>query len=170
MKFIIEHLEPELYDWCILEYKHIAEIADVLFTNVQLDFAESTKKSVKDMELVKPCVLDPSAEKVLEPGFETIILGGILGDEHMQGRTTKDLPLPGIPRRNLGKEQMSTDTAVYVAKQLLEGKKLSDIEFQDDIEIEIDEGESMILPFRYVLIDGKPMLPDGLVEHLRKGF
>ena len=89
----------------------------------------------------------------------------------MQKRTEKELVIAG-ERRNLGKEQMSTDTAVYVAKHLIDGGSLSDLEFQDDIEIDIREGESVQLPFRYVIKDGKPLLPDGLVDFLkkRKGF
>jgi len=27
MKFIIEHLEPTLSDWCFIEYNHISKIA-----------------------------------------------------------------------------------------------------------------------------------------------
>ncbi|PIY60292.1 hypothetical protein COY95_02530 [Candidatus Woesearchaeota archaeon CG_4_10_14_0_8_um_filter_47_5] len=37
MKFIIEHMEPELYPWCLLEYRHISQIVgkgQVVFTKV----------------------------------------------------------------------------------------------------------------------------------------
>ena len=37
MKFIIEHLEPELYDWCLIEYEHISKIVgkeNLIFTNI----------------------------------------------------------------------------------------------------------------------------------------
>ena len=38
MKVIIEHLEPELYDWCLIEYEHISKIAgkgNLIFTNIK---------------------------------------------------------------------------------------------------------------------------------------
>jgi len=185
MRYVIEHLEPRLYKWCILEYKHISEIVgkqNLLFTNVKPDdieklkeFGEVHTKSVKDMALKNSCVLDPFAEKELSSSddFDYLILGGILGDEPMQKRTEKELTtFMDSEKRHMGKEQMSTDTAVYVAKKIMDGSKLSDIDFQDEIEIDIREGESIQLPFRYVLIDGKPMLPEGLVDFLkkRKGF
>jgi ribosome biogenesis SPOUT family RNA methylase Rps3 len=39
---------------------------------------------------------------------------------------------------------------------------------KDEIEISISDGESVELPFRYLAEDGKPVLPDGLVEYLKK--
>jgi len=181
MKFVIEHLEEQLYEWCILEYKHISKIVgkdNLIFTNVKsdklLDFGEVTKESVNDLDFKKVCVLDPFAEKELscDDKFDYIVLGGILGDEPMQRRTEKEIKIKEAVSRNMGADQMSTDTAVYVAKHIIDGGKLSDIKFKDEIEIEIAEGESVILPFRYVLLDGKPMLPDGFVEFLktREGF
>ena len=38
MKFVIEHLEPELYDWCLIEYGHISRIVgrqNLIFTNIK---------------------------------------------------------------------------------------------------------------------------------------
>jgi ribosome biogenesis SPOUT family RNA methylase Rps3 len=178
MKFVIEHLEPELFPWCILEYKHISEMTGgkVIFTNV-MDAAklkglgEIKRDSVKSLGLKNACILDPFADKALssDDKFDYVVLGGILGDEPMRRRTEIELDMD-MPRRNLGTAQMSTDTAVYVAKHILDGKRLEDLKFQDDIEIELEEGESMILPYRYVMIDGKPMLPKGLIELLKKGF
>ena len=69
--------------------------------------------------------------------------------------------------RNLGSEQLSTDTAVLVTKMILDGKKLSEIEFKDTIELELKDGEDIILPYRYVIKNGKPVLPKGLFEMLR---
>ena len=70
--------------------------------------------------------------------------------------------------RNMGKEQMSTDTAVLVAKMIMDGKKFDKIKFKDTIIIEINDCEEVELPFRYVLENKKPVLPPGLVEHLKK--
>jgi ribosome biogenesis SPOUT family RNA methylase Rps3 len=63
---------------------------------------------------------------------------------------------------------MPTDNAVYVTKKILEGKKLSDFKFADELEVEINENESVDLPFRYVVDGDKVVLSEKLVEHLRK--
>lgn len=181
MKFIIEHLEPKLYKWCIIEYTHISEIVgkdNLIFTNIKKNDVQKLDKlgkvytkSVKDMTFKNSCVLDPFAKKELtcDDKFDYMILGGILGDEPMKRRTEIELTnFVEAKVRHLGKKQMSTDTAVYVSKYITDGGKFSDIKFQDEIEIDIREGESIQLPFRYVLIDNKPILPNGLVEFLKK--
>jgi ribosome biogenesis SPOUT family RNA methylase Rps3 len=181
MKFIIEHLEPRLFKWCIIEYTHISEIVgkdNLIFTNIRENDVKKLEKlgevhtqSVKEMTYNNSCVLDPFAKKELDANdkFDYMILGGILGDEPMKKRTEIELTnFIKAEVRHLGKKQMSTDTAVYVSKYIIDGGKFSDIKFQDEIEIDIREGESIQLPFRYVLIDGKPMLPNGLVEFLKK--
>jgi len=179
--FIVEHLEPKLYKWCILEYKHISEMlsGEVMFTNVKYKskltgLGKVSSKRVRDLDLNNACILDPFASKELKSSekFDYYIFGGILGDEDMQGRTKKELGDVAGKRRNLGKAQFSTDTAVYVAKHIIDGGELSDLKFKDDIEIEIAEGESVILPFRYVVAAGSVMLPEGFVAFLRsrKGF
>ena len=63
---------------------------------------------------------------------------------------------------------MPTDTAVYVAKKILEGKKLSDFRFVDELEIEINDNESINLPFRYVVDNNKLIINEKLVGYLRK--
>lgn len=181
MKFVIEHLEPEVFDWCVVEYRHISKIVgkkNLIFTNVKKGkeklegLGEINESSVQDMDLKNACVLDPEAKKTLSASdkkFDYLIFGGILGDFPPKKRTKIELSSKlNFEIRNLGKEQMSTDTAVYVAKKLIEGKKLSDFEFKDEIEVDVDEGESVILPYRYVIKDGKPLLPEGFVEFLRK--
>ena len=70
--------------------------------------------------------------------------------------------------RNLGKKQMPTDTAVYVAKRILGGKKLSDFKFVDELKIEVNDNESVTLPFRYVVDGKKLIINEKLVEYLRK--
>jgi ribosome biogenesis SPOUT family RNA methylase Rps3 len=178
MRYVIEHLEPRLYPWCLLEYRHISSIVgkkNLIFTNTKAGALKALGRvhanSVRSMQLSNACVLDPNAELLLSPRdtFDYLIIGGILGDEPMQGRTEIELTNTlNLPARNLGKEQMSTDTAVYVAKYLLEGGRFSDLNFGDTIEIELCDSESVVLPFRYVLIDGKPLLPDGLIDLLRR--
>jgi len=171
--FVIEHMEDKLYKWCRLEYAHIAKITgnDVIFTSMKaaIPGLKCDKRQFTELGLKNVCVLDPFAAKMLssDDKYDYYVFGGILGDEPMQGRSRE---IPGKVRRNLGTAQMSTDTAVYVAKHILDGGRMDDLKFRDEIEIEIDDGESMILPFRYVLVQGQPMLPKGLAEHLKKGF
>ena len=62
------------------------------------------------------------------------MFGGILGDYPPRKRTKEELKLK-CERRNLGKEQMATDNAVFVVKEILNGRKISDLKFQDGVEI-----------------------------------
>ncbi|MEM4239748.1 MAG: SAM-dependent methyltransferase [Candidatus Woesearchaeota archaeon] len=184
--FIIEHMEPRVWKWCYLEYKHISTIVgkeNLWFTNVKTGKAQLRRlgkvfsKSVTEMNLENPVILDADANKTLTPKeakkFSHIIFGGILGDYPPRGRT-KDLriKMPGVEARNMGKEQMSTDTAVLVAYTILSGMPLHKIRFTHHVDIDVREGESVTLPYKYVLKDGKPVLAPGLVEMLRrqKGF
>jgi ribosome biogenesis SPOUT family RNA methylase Rps3 len=178
MIYVIEHLDKRLFPWCLLEYKSISETvgkANLLFTRTSsrllVPLGRVTRKSAAELRLKNACVLDPFAKKTLcsKDSFDHLIFGGILGDEPMQRRTERELTVPlGVTSRNLGPMQMSTDTAVYVAKRILDGEMLSDIKFCDEIEIRISKEESVVLPFRYALVDGKPRLAPGLVEHLKR--
>ncbi len=181
--YIIEHLEGKLWEWCLIEYKHIATIVSNLwFTNIKSNrlkkYGKVITKSVTQLSLKNACVLDPAAKKTLTPEeaktFDFFIFGGILGDDPPQKRTFPELTsgLRNAEARNIGKKQMSTDTAVYVVKQIVEGKKLSDITFKDTIEIPLGKHESTTLPYRYILINNKPMVSKELILYLkkRKGF
>lgn len=193
MKFIIEHLEPELYDWCLIEYEHISKIVgkdNLIFTNIKnkkeqsrlRKYGQVYDKSVSQLKLnnlksKNICVLSQYSEKTLKTldknKFEYLIFSGILGDNPAKKRTvefTKKLEKDAIKfeTRNLGKKQMPTDTAVYVAKKILDGKKLEDMKFVDELEIEINENESVNLNFRFVVDGNKPVINERLVEYLRK--
>ena len=181
-KYIIEHMDPKIYKWCLLEYKHISQIVgknNLIFTNIKTSkeklekFGKVYSEPVEKLKLKNICLLDPNAKTKLTPKeakkFDCFVFGGILGDFPPKART-KDLVyrLPKAKTRNLGKEQMSTDTAVLVTKMIADGKALEEIEFQDEVEIIIKEGESILLPYRYVLKDKIPVLAPGLVEMLKK--
>ena len=182
--FIIEHLEPKLWPWCLIEYKNISEIVgknNLLFTNIRKSDVRKLKKygdvitkSVKDISLANCCILDPEAKKELSPKeagkIDYLIFGGILGDNPPKKRTKSELTkfMKNSQVRNIGKKQLSTDSAVYVVKQIILGKKLSEISFRDSIEIKINEIESVILPYRYPLINGKPNISKELVRYLIK--
>jgi len=186
MKFIIEHLENRLYEWCLIEYKHISKLVgkkNLIFTNIknQKDISKlrklgSVKKeSVAELKLNKACLLDPKASKTLNPKekFDYFILGGILGDFPERGRTNKYLTsrLNNTQIRNLGKRQMSTDTAVLVTKTIAKGKPLNKINFIDEPSITIKKGkfnEEIILPYRYVARNNRPLIHKDLILYLKK--
>jgi len=185
-KFVIEHLEPKLYRWCVLEYRRISKIVDkknLIFTNIRSSSARATLSSlgkvspisVSRLGLPNVCVLDPEAKKTLAPAetkkFSYFVFGGILGDYPPKQRTKQELKLKA-ERRNIGNEQFPTDNAVYVVKKILSGVQLNKLKFQDCLTIPIREGEEVELPFRYVLVKGKPLISKNIVSMLRrqKGF
>lgn len=187
MKFIIEHLEPELYEWCLIEYEHISKIVgknNLIFTDIKhkdlnklKKYGKVYEKSISELNFKNICVLSQYAHKTLisddKNNLDYFVFGGILGDNPAKKRTNevieslKKSKLP-FETRNLGNKQMPTDVAVYVAKKIIDGTKISDLKFVDELEIEINENESVTLPFRYVVDDKKLVISERLVEHLRK--
>lgn len=183
MKYIIEHLDLELFDWCFLEYSHISEIVgkeNLIFTNIKNPderkkleaLGKVEEKSVKALQFEHMCVLDPEAKKTLAPEdakqFEYLLFGGILGNWPPEKRTKKELSSKIIcETRNLSIEQMSTNTAVYVAKKIIDGKKFSEFEFIEELVIPIEEGEEISLPFRFVVENGKLVLAKGYIEFVK---
>ncbi len=194
MKFIIEHLEPELFEWCFIEYEHISEIVgnnNLVFTNIKNKdnqnklrklgnvfnekFSELNEKL--NFNKNKICILSQYAKKTLETNdknrFEYFVFGGILGDKPAKRRTgdiLKELKDNKIKfeERNLGSAQMPTDNAVYASKKILDGAKLNDLKFIDEVEVQINENESVSLPFRYIVDNNNLIISEKLVEHLRK--
>ena len=73
MKFIIEHLEPELYEWCLIEYGQISKIIgknNAIFTNINKngkgklkDYGTVYEESVSNLNFNNICVLSQYAEK-----------------------------------------------------------------------------------------------------------
>lgn len=181
--YIIEHLEPELWPWCLIEYKNISKIAgknNLWFTNIKNgkdkkkieQYGKVAEKSVKSLNLKNVCILDPDANKTLSPKeakkFRYFIFGGILGDYPPKKRTKKELtPFVKGKARSIGKKQMSTDNAVYVVKKIVQGEDIKKIAFKDNVEININKIESTILPYRYALIDGKPLMSKEIVKYLK---
>ena len=185
--YIIEHLEPKLWKWCVIEYKHISQMVgkqNLWFTNVNhlksggtklQKYGKVIKNSIVQVPLSNVCVLDPDAEKILTPAdakrFDYFIFGGILGNEPPQKRTAPELTFRfkyPIETRNIGTKQMSTDNAVAVVQQIVQGKKFDQLPFQDGIEIDLKDGESIMFPYRYLLKDGKPLVSEELMEYLKK--
>ena len=187
MKFVIEHLESEIYEWCLIEYEHISKIVgkkNAIFTNINKKYKNKLKKyghvyegDTAKLNLRNICILNQHSKKTLMTNdnniFQYLVFGGILGDNPANKRTNKiinELKKHKIrfETRNLGDKQMPTDVAVYVAKKILWGKKLNDFKFVDELEIEIRENESIVLPFRYVVEDNRLVINEKLVEYLRK--
>ncbi len=155
-----------------------------LFTNVPKKeqaklkkFGDVSDESVLDMEIKNACLLDPQAAETLTPEeaqtFDAFIFGGILGDAPVRGRTKKLLTskMKNVMVRNLGKEQMSTDNAVLTTWLIIGGKKLEEIPFQDTIEVTVKKGrmeEAFVLPFRYVLVKGKPFMSQKLKKYIQQ--
>ncbi len=187
MRYIVEHLEKELYPWSLIEYEHIAKIVgknNLIITNIKKQdikklnkFCITKTESVLNLNLGNACLLDPKAKKELTPeeakNFNYFILGGILGDFPEQGRTKKYLTskLKNVKVRNLTDKQMSTDTAVLVTKLVVDGKKLNEIEFIDSPRIILKRGlfcEEINLPYRYVIKNDKPIISSSLIKYLRE--
>lgn len=188
MIFIIEHLEPELFEWCRVEYEHISKIVgknNLIFANIKSKKGQSKlkkfgnvyKKNVARLKLKNICVLSQYADKTLKTNdknkFKYFIFGGILGDNPAKRRTNSiinNLKKNNMKfeTRNLGNKQMPTDVAVYAAKKILDGKKLNDFKFIDELEIQINKNESINLNFRYVVHDGRVIVSKKLVDYLRK--
>ena len=146
MKYVIEQF-GRVYKWHLIEYKHISNIVgkkNLIFTNVKnkadelLKLGAVKKESVSMLNLDNVCILDPEAEKTLTPTdckrIKYLVFGGILGDYPPRNRTNiLSRRLPNALKRNLGKGQFPTDNAVYVAKQVVHGKRLSELKFKEDL-------------------------------------
>ncbi len=174
--YLIEHLEPKLWQWCKIEYVQMARdvgVKNLLITNCtsKMKGVRTTKESVRTMKLGETCILDPGAAKTLTSAdaktFGAFIFGGILGDDPPRERTAIELNISG-KRRNLGKEQMSTDTAVRVVWKIANGKRLEELQFVDGITVSLKQGEEILLPYRYLVRNGKPVFARGLKVFLKK--
>jgi ribosome biogenesis SPOUT family RNA methylase Rps3 len=182
MIFIIEHLD-KLGKWNFIEYKHISSIVgkkNLWFTNCKSGklkkYGKVISRSVRELGLERVCVLDPEADGTLSPSdkkkFKFFVFGGILGDFPRRKRTRKEIARFFSKHRNLGKKQMTTDNAVYAVKKILSGKKFSELEFLDKLELKTGKYESIILPFRYNIVNGKPLISSELLKFIerKKGF
>lgn len=184
--YIIEHLEPELGKWAQIEYKHISKIVgknNLWFTNIKKESERNKlkklgrvfKESVASLNLTHSCILDPEAKQTLKPKeakkFDFFIFGGILGDYPPRKRTKQELTNKikfKAGKRNIGKEQMSTDNAIYTVKQICKGKKLEKLKFQNIAEIKINKILTIELPYNYNLVNNKPLISKELITYLKR--
>lgn len=185
MFFVIEHLEPHLSEWLLLEYSHAAKAAgeNLVITNVKNknEFRKLSKiarvERKRTGELFDPkelIVLDPRARKKLSPedarGKKAIVVGGILGGDPPLGRTKKLLTssLSKASVRSIGENQFTIDGAVYVAQQVSDGKRLNEIAVQNQVEIQIEKGHSVVLPYTYPVAGGRPVISKKLIAYLKR--
>jgi ribosome biogenesis SPOUT family RNA methylase Rps3 len=180
----IEHCEPKLSKWLLLEYTHAAKLwgTHLVFTRVKdkktahtlQKFGRTEHHKAKDVFSNKRClILDPQAKKPLSPTdcttHDVIIIGGLLGYEKPHGRTkTMITNETSFDTRHLGKLQLSIDGAVFVTKAICLGMNLNDIEIASEIEIIHDTVHSTILPFGYPIIENIPVITPGLVKYLTR--
>jgi len=183
---VIEHLEPILSKWLLIEYKHASQIAkgNLIITNVcrkdEVSILEKIAKirceSASEL-FPKAIVLDPSSNELLSPSdrelSDVFVIGGILGDHPPRGRTKALLTskFSNPITRSLGDGQYSIDGAVYVTyKVVFEGVRLNDIPYIDGIRVLSKAGiieHEIYLPFRYPLVNGKPLIHPELLEYLK---
>ncbi|KAF8452742.1 SAM-dependent RNA methyltransferase [Boletus edulis BED1] len=202
-----EATPSSLPPWVELEYTHMKMLAGasarVLFTNLSQRSCASLREKLaslsgpvashgvytqsilemlknQEISLSQVCLLDPKAERKLEPEdgleFEWFIFGGILGDDPPRDRTSQLRQL-GFPTRHLGPVQMTTDTALGVTKRVIHDKvSLEEIPYVTFPTIKFNARESVEMPFKYIADrpGGEPLLPPGmkelLYEDLNKGF
>ncbi|MEO2152281.1 MAG: hypothetical protein ABGW50_06475 [Thermococcus sp.] len=177
---VIEHLE-EISDWLWLEYRHASEWwrDKLIFTNVLPEEREKLAKlgSVVGESVTKfpfdrskIIVLDLQAEEELKPedidDDTIIVVGGILGDAVPRGRTKEFITskMEGVKVRHIGKPQFSIDGASIVAKLIADGKRLEEIEYEENPTIKLDEFSEITLHYAVPKLDGKLLLTPGLIE------
>ena len=180
MKYIMEHMEEELFEWSALEYSnfvHHVGADKALITHLDVSALPPreaklleqvphpipahvfVKESVRELPAVtgnpaRVCLLDEKGEAVLAPAdaseFDYVVFGGILGDDPPKD-DSKVLRDLGFVCRNLEEEQMTMDTAAIVAKKILEDQTpMEQLRFTSRPDFKIGKNEYVNIPFRYL--------------------
>eukprot|EP00842_Homolaphlyctis_polyrhiza_P003466 jgi/Hompol1/411/HPOL_003643-RA len=186
--YIVEHMEDEISGWPELEYKNmvhhvgkgnlwLSHVTDNVAKNPPASlegavFSTLPVEAIEGVDVSKILLLDPSSPTPLSPQdaehYDYVLFGGILGDDPPQDRT-RFLRERGFATRHLGKEQMTTDTAVLVSQIVLEkGIPLNEIPYIDRPVIQLRKRETCRMPFKYILENGQPKLPPGMIDLLRE--
>ncbi|BAA30689.1 hypothetical protein [Pyrococcus horikoshii] len=181
---VIEHLE-DISEWLLLEYKHVAQWwgDKLIFTNVKpkerkilAEIGSVVTESITKLPVdrSKVIVLDLQAKEELKPediSEDTIIVvGGILGDAIPRGRTRKLITskMEGVKVRHIGRPQFSIDGASIIAKLISEGKRLEEIEYEENPTIKLDEFSEITFHYAVPKLNGKLLLTPGLIELQKK--
>ena len=193
--YVVEHMETEISEWVRNEYtRMIKDVGGekIMFTNMKPGFNcpsyDSDEMQFLKGATLKPetfqefhdsnngdrkkaVLLDEKSETILSPQdagkFEYFLFGGILGNvDDLDMDRTSELRDQGYTQRHLGKEQMSTPTALAVSYRILEEQTPYDkLEFIDRPEYEITESETLVIPFKYLADEeGKPIMAEGNLE------
>ncbi|ODV78930.1 DUF431-domain-containing protein [Suhomyces tanzawaensis NRRL Y-17324] len=193
MKYIIEHMEEGFSEWVILEYSQIIRevgSSNLILTSLpssttdkdippalaKLGLQWTTQECVDidgGIDKSRVCLLDPAAETDLVPedgqSYDYFVFGGILGSHPRIDRTGILRRKYGFAGRRLGELQMTTDTAIRTTQRIIETKQhFKDIEFLDYPEIRYSKYESTEMPFRYIVKNGEPVMPEGMLELIKK--
>lgn len=186
---VIEHCEETLSPWLLLEYRHVSLIYGkdyVWYTNIPSRYKRILSKygTVEEKSVVdiivegeinpeKVIILDPLAEHELTyealASAEYVVIGGILGDYPPRGRTREYITskVPGNVRSyNIGKGQYSIDGSAYYINYLYNHGSLDGFRYIDGVELKY-ENTLIYLPFRYPVVNGKPLFADGLEYYLK---
>lgn len=182
MQLVVENCEEQLSEWLWLEYKHCADIwENITFTNVGgkmkeklAEIGEVAEEHFYELfEAEKLIILDPFAKEELKTsdfaGSDAAVVGGILGCEIPKGRTSKLITAKarGAKVRNLGKHQLTIDSAALVARLIHLGVALEDVEITRQLEVVHSENERTVLPYGYVVIKNKAIITPGLIDYLK---
>jgi len=184
VEMVIEHLEPTLSRWILIEYENAVRLVGrIIITNVKNERDReilskiAVVKSERACELYdKAIILDPQASEELTPEdadkADVVVIGGILGDHPPRGRTKEMLTstFKNPIARSIGPKQFSIDGAVFVAHMVLNrGYRLDEIEYVDGIILRrnvFGVEHTIELPYRYPIVNGRPLISDKLVEML----
>lgn len=185
---VIENCEEKASDWLLAEYSHSASLwPGTVFTGVRdarmhsalAKVGEAVSQDVVEYTGGEGCIiLDHQSPDVLKTAdFDRasfIVVGGILGYDKPLGRTKKFITSRFDERknvfRNIGRIQLTIDSAVFVARAIYLGATLEEIEITSEVEVKWDEVHSTLLPYGYPVVDGRVLVTPGLVEILRGGF
>lgn len=172
--------DPKLFQ-ALSAFVKVAAFFDAAGDDIKGGASKTAKSAVhksglaglKEFQPKKTIILDPAAPKALSTAdlekASALVVGGILGSEGFTGKTGKLLTdRLGCQARNLGKIQLSIDSAVVVCRLIALGMKLEKIKLSAELEIQHDDGHSTILPYGYPVLDGKVVFTPGLKEYLRK--
>ncbi len=168
----------KLWRWLYLEYKNaLGFSSDIIIANLPRRYHHLFprnrifEKSVLDMyPSDRIIILDPKARETLSHDKintnDVIVVGGILGFDPPLGRTYKLLTsrIKDARSYNIGEKQLSIDGAVYVALRILHGENFCEIKFIDDYYILTNVGSIVKLPYRYPLINEKPVISKELLR------
>lgn len=187
---VIEHCESEMSPWMILEYRHSSLIYGrdfTVFTNIPPKYqkllgkygrvlTDSVVELIERSEIPQreTIILDPLAKEKLTysdlVSAKYVVIGGILGDNPPRGRTRELITsrLRSVRSFNIGDAQYSIDGAVYYVHYVWENRGEDGFQYIDGVTLSFHTRE-IRLPFRYPIVDGKPLLAEGLEHYLRTG-